>query len=170
ETQGNASDPPLLMIMGLGANLVLWTEELCAALAGHGFHVIRFDNRDVGQSSWLDHLGAPNIPMQALRHVLHLPVRSPYSLDDMADDSAAILEAMGIELAHVMGASMGGMIAQNLAARYPAKVRALVSVMSTTGKRSLPGPSKRARAALMAPPAASDDFEGAVTRMMALMR
>jgi proline iminopeptidase len=170
EVQGDPSHPPLVMIMGLGANLVLWTEELAAALVAQGLRVIRFDNRDVGQSSWLDHLGAPNIPMQALRHALHLPVRSAYSLDDMADDTAAILDASGIDRAHVIGASMGGMIAQNLASRYPSRVRALVSLMSTTGKRSLPGPSKGARAALLTPPARLGDFEGAVTRMMALLR
>jgi pimeloyl-ACP methyl ester carboxylesterase len=170
EVQGDPSHPPLLMIMGLGANLVLWTEELAAALMAHGLRVIRFDNRDVGQSSWLDHLGVPNVPLQMLRHALHLTVRSAYSLDDMADDTAAILDALGLERACVMGASMGGMIAQNLAARHPSKVRALVSVMSTTGKRSLPGATKRARAALLSPPAPPGDFEGAVTRMMAVLR
>jgi pimeloyl-ACP methyl ester carboxylesterase len=170
EEQGDPSHPPVLLVMGLGANLVLWPEELCAALAAQGLRVIRFDNRDVGRSSWLDHLGMPNIPAAALRYALHLPVRSRYSLDDMADDTAAVLDALGIERAHLVGASMGGMIAQNLAARRRERVASLVSIMSSTGRRSLPGPTRAARAALMAPPAPKDDFEGAVRRMMSLLR
>jgi len=170
ESMGDASRPALVLVMGLGANMMLWPDELCTALAGAGFRVVRFDNRDCGGSSVLGALGVPNFAMASLRYSLHLPVRAPYSLDDMARDSLGVLDALGIARAHLVGASMGGMIAQNLAASHPERVASLTSIMSTTGSRSLPGPTAAARRAMLSAPARPGDFEGAVRRMMRVMR
>jgi pimeloyl-ACP methyl ester carboxylesterase len=170
EEQGDRGAPVILLVMGLGVNLLLWPDELCERLAAAGFRVIRFDNRDVGLSTRLDHLGTPRVALEAVKYALHLPVRAPYLIDDMARDAAALLDALGVARAHVVGASMGGMIAQNLAANAPRKVASLVSIMSTTGRRSLPPPAPRAMGALLAPPARAGDIEGAILRMMRLLR
>ena len=170
ESLGDASRPALVLVMGLGANMRLWPDELCTALVDAGFRVVRFDNRDCGRSPILRRLGVPNFALASLRYTLHLPVRSPYSLDDMARDTLGVLDALGIARAHIVGASMGGMIAQNLAASHPERVATLTSIMSTTGRRNLPGPTAAARRAIMAPPAAPGDFEGAVRRMMRVLR
>lgn len=169
ETLGDDTRAPVVLIMGLGANMRLWPDELCIALVEAGFRVVRFDNRDCGRSTILDRLGTPNIPVAALRHFLRLPVRAFYSLDDMARDTVALLDALGIERAHLVGASMGGMIAQNVASAWPARVASLTSIMSTTGRRNLPGPTPRARRALLLPPARPGDFEGAVRRTMSVL-
>jgi proline iminopeptidase len=170
ESLGDPSHPPLVLVMGLGAQLLFWPDELCDALVAHGFHVVRFDNRDVGLSSVLDHLGTPNIALASLRHLLRLPVHAPYRIDDMATDTLGLLDALGLARVHLVGASMGGMIAQNVAARAPDRVASLVSIMSTTGSRNLPPPTLKARSALLAPPARRGDFEGGVRRMMHLLR
>lgn len=170
ESLGDPANPPLLLVMGLGANMRLWPPQLCDRLVAAGFHVIRFDNRDAGRSTQLDHLGAPNIAKEAIKFLLRMKVRAPYSLDDMARDTAALIDALGLVKPHVVGASMGGMVAQNLAALFPEKVGTLTSIMSTTGSRKLPGPKARARRALLAKPARRGDFEGAVRRLMHLLR
>jgi pimeloyl-ACP methyl ester carboxylesterase len=139
-------------------------------LAAKGFYVVRFDNRDVGLSSHLDHLGSPNIALATLKYLLRLPLKADYLIDDMARDAAALLDALGIARAHLVGASMGGMIAQNLAANAPAKVASLTSIMSTTGNRSLPPPTSRARRALLRAPAKPGDVEGATRRLMSVLR
>jgi pimeloyl-ACP methyl ester carboxylesterase len=149
---GPGRPPPLLLVMGLGMQLLGWHEDLVALLVARGFRVIRFDNRDIGLSEGFDHLGAPNIPLGALRHSLGLPVRSPYSVRDMADDALGVLDALGIVRAHVCGASLGGMIAQHLASAHPERVESLALMMTTTGSRRLPGPTLRARAALLSRP------------------
>ena len=156
--------------MGLGMQLIMWPEQLCEMLAAKGFHVVRFDNRDVGLSSHLDQLGTPNIALATLKYLLRLPLKAAYLIDDMARDTAALLDALGIARAHVVGVSMGGMIAQNLAANAPAKVASLTSIMSTTGKRSLPPPTSRARRALLRAPAKPGDVEGATRRLMSVLR
>ncbi len=138
EEQGDPAAPAMLLVMGLGANLALWPDELCDALAARGFRVIRFDNRDAGASTVLDNLGMPRIAMEAIKFALHLPVKAPYRIDDMARDTAGFMDRLRIERAHVVGVSMGGMIGQSLAANFPGKVASLVSIMSTTGRRSLP--------------------------------
>lgn len=143
---------PLLLVMGIGVQLVFWPEDLCRALAERGFRVIRFDNRDVGQSSRMDHLGVPDVRRQLLRWSLGLPVRAPYRLDAMADDAAGLLTELGVERAHVMGASMGGMIAQLLAIRHPTRVASLTSIMSHPGDRWSGLPRPRALQALLRPP------------------
>ncbi len=170
EEEGDPAGAPMLMIMGLGVNLRFWPDEFCAHLAVRGFRVIRFDNRDVGLSTKLDHLGTPNVALEAIRYALHLPVKARYLVEDMARDTAALMEALGIERAHVVGASMGGMIAQNLAAACPQRVASLTSIMSTTGCRNLPQPTLRARRALLSAASKPGDIEGATLRMMKVLR
>jgi pimeloyl-ACP methyl ester carboxylesterase len=130
ETMGSESDPPMLLIMGLGMQMIGWPDDFCAQLAGHGFYVVRFDNRDIGRSTRIH--GRPPTPAQLLRRKID-PVL--YDLGDMADDAAGLLSKLGLAPAHVVGASMGGMIAQTLSARHPEAVRSLVSIMSMTGGR-----------------------------------
>jgi proline iminopeptidase len=170
ESLGNPQDPAILLVMGLGVQMVLWPDEFCRMLVDKGFRVVRFDNRDIGLTTKLDHLGMPNIAKEAIKYWLRLPLRSPYSIEDMAGDTEALLDALGIPRAHVVGASMGGMIAQNLAVRAPSKVASLVSMMSTTGARSLPSPRSRAYKALLAPPPPPGETEAAIVRMMKLLR
>jgi pimeloyl-ACP methyl ester carboxylesterase len=151
---GDPSGRPLLLVMGLGGQMVLWEEEFCAALAGRGHWVVRFDNRDVGLSTKLDDAGAPNVLELMTRARERAPLEVPYTLDDMADDAAALLDALGLARAHVCGASMGGMIAQTLAIRHPERVRSLVSIMSSTGDPALPPPRPEALSVLLVPPPA----------------
>jgi pimeloyl-ACP methyl ester carboxylesterase len=147
ETAGDPAHPALLLIMGLGAQLTAWDEELVAALVARGFYVVRHDNRDVGRSTWFDEAGTPD-PLAALAG----NAQAPYLLADMADDAAGLLDALGMASAHVLGVSMGGMIAQSLAIRHPTRVQTLTSIMSTTGDRSVGQPHPEAVAALLAPP------------------
>ncbi|MDP3224459.1 MAG: alpha/beta fold hydrolase [Rubrivivax sp.] len=156
DDQGPASADPLVLIMGLGMQLVAWPDTLVQLLVSRGFRVIRFDNRDVGLSQGFDHLGVPNLALAALRHTFHLPVRSPYSLRDMAADTAGVLDALGLQRAHVCGASMGGMIAQHLAAEHPQRVKSLSLMMTTTGARHLPQASWRVQRALLSRPDSRD--------------
>jgi pimeloyl-ACP methyl ester carboxylesterase len=149
DTFGRASDAPLLLIMGLGAQMVLWDEEFCDQLAQRGHHVIRFDNRDVGLSTKFDHAGTPNL--LAMMQPGADRSAAAYTLDDMADDAAGLLDALRIESAHVVGASMGGMIAQTVAYRHARKTRSLVSIMSSTGNPALPPARPEAMAVLMTP-------------------
>jgi pimeloyl-ACP methyl ester carboxylesterase len=130
ETFGDPADPAMLLIMGLGTQMVAWREEFCRALVDKGFFVIRFDNRDCGRSTSMK--GSP----VTLPELVTKRVKSPaYTLSEMADDAVGLLDHLEIEKAHVVGASMGGMIAQHVAMRYPARVLSLTSIMSTTGGR-----------------------------------
>jgi pimeloyl-ACP methyl ester carboxylesterase len=138
ETIGDPSDPPLLLVMGLGMQLIHWDPELCELLAARGFRVIRFDNRDAGLSTQID-ARVPNVA----RAMAGLKIEAPYMLDDMADDAIGLLDHLGIEAAHVAGASMGGMIAQSMAIRQPRRVLSLTSIMSTTGERRVGRPKLR---------------------------
>jgi pimeloyl-ACP methyl ester carboxylesterase len=130
QTLGDPSAPPLLLVMGLGMHLIHWDLDLCRQLAERGFHVIRYDNRDAGRSTKID-APVPNL----MRAMAGLPIDAPYLLGDMADDAFGLLDHVGIEGAHVLGASMGGMIGQEMAIRRPARVLSLASLMSTTGER-----------------------------------
>lgn len=136
ETFGEESSPPLLLIMGLGTQMIGWPDEFCRQLAERGFYVVRFDNRDSGRSTQIEG-PPPSLTQLALRRIQ--PVL--YTLSDMAADAAGLIRELGIEPAHVVGASMGGMIAQTLAAEHPAAVRSLVSIMSNTGSRLSGNPS-----------------------------
>jgi pimeloyl-ACP methyl ester carboxylesterase len=144
ETIGDPSDEPLLLVMGLGMQLIHWDRELCELLAERGFHVIRFDNRDAGRSTQID-APVPNV----MRLMAGLPAQVPYLLDDMAADALGLLDQLGIERAHVAGTSMGGMIAQTMAIRRPERVLSLASMLSTTGDRRVGTPKLRVWTILM---------------------
>ncbi len=154
EVAGNPADPPLLLIMGLGGQLLAWDDDFVLGLARRGHFVVRYDNRDVGLSTRFD--GVPVAPLAELvaRRAAGEPIEAPYGLFDMADDAAALLDHLGLDSAHVVGASMGGMIAQSLALRHPRRVRTLISIMSSTGNPELP-PAKPAALARLALPAPS---------------
>ncbi|MDO8420134.1 MAG: alpha/beta fold hydrolase [Rubrivivax sp.] len=156
DEQGPAGGEPLLLIMGLGMQLTAWPEELVQMLVSRGFRVVRLDNRDAGLSQGFDHLGVPHMMPVVLRYALHLPVPAPYGIADMAADTLGVLDALGIGRAHVCGASMGGMIAQHLAARHPDRVKSLTLMMTTTGARGLPQPSLKVRGALLGRPESRD--------------
>jgi len=147
ETFGDPADPAMLLVMGLGTQMLGWREDLCAELAGNGFFVIRYDNRDVGRSSPMK--AKPPTTWQLLRRSRHA---ATYSLADMAADGIALLDHLGIERAHVVGASMGGMIAQLMAARYPRRVLSLASIMSNTGSLRNGQPNARAMKLLLRKP------------------
>ncbi len=131
ETFGERTDPPLVLIMGLGGQMVAWPEELCRALADAGHFVVRFDNRDVGQSTHLDDAGMPTLGDLLRRR------KPPYGIEDMADDTAALIEALDLDRVHLVGASMGGFIAQTVALRHPSRVRSLTLIMTSTGSRKV---------------------------------
>ncbi len=152
EEFGDRAAPPVLLIMGLGAQMVLWREDFCHLLAARRHRVIRFDNRDVGESSWLDALGVPDVMGAFAAAATQQPFAAPYLLRDMAADAAGLLDGLAIEAAHVVGTSMGGMIAQTMAIEAPARVRTLTSIMSTTGAPGLPTPRPEVAAVLITPP------------------
>lgn len=149
---GDEHAPPLVLIMGLGMQMIGWDEALCEKLAARGFRVIRFDNRDVGQSSWMDTSGEPD-PLRVWNEMMKKRARppSPYTLADLAEDTVGLLDGLGIRAAHLAGASMGGMIAQEIAIRHPERVLSLTSIMSTTGEPDVRGPSFETLAALLEP-------------------
>lgn len=147
--------PPVLLIMGLGAQMLWWPDPFCEQLAARGFHVFRFDNRDVGLSSRLRHLRAPSWPTLAKAALLGRRVEAPYTLSDMARDTIGLLDHLKLEQAHVVGASMGGMIAQTLCLEHPERVQSLTSIMSTTGEAKVSRPSKRAMLAILRRPGAT---------------
>lgn len=152
EVHGPDSGEPLLMIMGLGMQLVAWPDGLVEQLVARGFRVIRYDNRDIGLSQPCDELSVPNIPLAALLHTLRLPLRAPYQLADLARDAVGVLDALGIAQAHVCGASMGGMIAQHLGFAHGQRVKSLTLMMTTSGHRGLPRESLKVRRALLSRP------------------
>ncbi len=157
DEHGPSDAEPMLLIMGLGAQMILWPMELVEALVGHGFRVIRHDNRDIGLSHKFDGAKVPGAVRHTLMRRMGLRPRVPYTLADMAEDSAGLLDALGIGCAHVVGGSMGGMIAQHLAARHPEKVRTLTSIFSTTGNSRLPSSNREAIKALTRRPASLDE-------------
>src|SRR3954454_360496 len=155
ETFGDPSDPALVLIMGLGTQMIAWREDFCEQLAARGFFVIRFDNRDVGRSTKLDHLPVPTRG-QLLRRDKRA---ASYTLDDMALDVVGLLDHLEIGRAHVVGASMGAMIAQTVAAKHRDRVLSLVSIMGSTGSRWSGQPTLRtAKVLLSVPPADRDGF------------
>jgi pimeloyl-ACP methyl ester carboxylesterase len=150
---GEESGEPLLLIMGLATQMLAWDEEFCAMLAERGFRVVRFDNRDIGRSTKIDSAGVP----KRTDMLLGRRRTAPYLLRDMAEDTTALMDHLGIDSAHLVGASMGGMIAQTVAIRRPQRVRSLVSMMSSTGNRWLGMPTWKAFGTLFARPAAGRD-------------
>ena len=151
DTFGDPLAQPLLLIMGLGAQMIVWDDEFCALLAGRGYRVIRFDNRDIGLSTRLGDAGVPDVAAGMMAAMQGRPVSAPYLLRDMAADAIGLLDALGIGSAHVVGASMGGAIAQTLAIEHPQRLRTLTSIMATTGAPGLPPPKPEAMAVLFKP-------------------
>ncbi|HEU5082654.1 MAG TPA: alpha/beta hydrolase [Acidimicrobiales bacterium] len=156
EVRGPDDGVPLLLVMGLGAQLVSWDRGFVDALVERGYRVARFDNRDVGRST---HVDAPGLDVMAALRAAAAgePVDAPYTLSDMAADAAGVLEALGMSPAHVVGASMGGMIVQAMAIEQPQAVRSVVSIMSTTGDRDVGQPTREANRLLLAPPPTTED-------------
>jgi len=155
DTFGSSGDPAMLLVMGLGAQMITWDEGLCQLLADAGFFVIRYDNRDVGLSTKFEEAGVPDLAAALTGAMTGQPVASAYTLADMADDGAALLATLGIERAHIVGASMGGMIVQAMAIRHPDQVLSLCSIMSTTGNPEVGQPDPEAMALLMSRPPAN---------------
>jgi pimeloyl-ACP methyl ester carboxylesterase len=152
EATGNKSNPALLLVMGLGAQLTIWPDALFEGLAKRGFYVIRYDNRDTGLSTDFGSWGLPNIPAEIQKIMKGEKVAAPYYLKDMAADAIGLLDALGIQGAHMVGASMGGMIVQIVAAQYPQRTRSMVSIYSSSGRPGLPQGKPEALAMLTAQP------------------
>jgi pimeloyl-ACP methyl ester carboxylesterase len=170
ERFGPTERETVLLVMGLGAQMTQWPVALCTELVERGFQVVRFDNRDIGLSTKLDGLGVPNIrTLYAARLAGESPT-PPYRLEDMAADTVGLLDALGIARAHVVGASMGGMIAQLVAADHPSRALSLTSIMSTTGNPAVPPSKPEAIMALMSPPAPAGDEEAIVARALRIYR
>ncbi len=155
EDTGGAGTP-VLLIMGLGMQLIAWPDTLVQTLVSAGHRVIRLDNRDIGLSQHFDHLRAPNLMLTALKHRLGFTIQPPYTLQDMANDALGVLDALGIHQAHIVGASMGGMIAQRVALCAPQRTLSLTSIMSTSGARGLPQAQPSVIRALMTRPTGKD--------------
>ena len=170
DTCGDPKAVPLLLINGLGLQLSSWPDEFVEGLADLGFYVIRYDNRDCGLSTKFEHCGTPSLAMAWLKSKLRLPLRPPYTLEDMADDAVAVLSALGVARVHVVGVSMGGMIAQLMAAKFPSRVLSLTSIMSSSGRRGLPGPTPAVRRALLRRPGNAGDVDAMIEHGVQLLR
>ena len=156
DTFGDEAAAPLVLIMGLGGQMIAWDDGFCAQLAARGYRVIRFDNRDIGLSTHLDDAGMPHLGSVMMATMQGRAVPAPYLLRDMASDTLGLLDHLGISRAHVVGASMGGAIAQMLAIEHPARLRSLTAIMASSGAPGLPQPTPAAMAVLMRPPAANE--------------
>ena len=152
ETFGNPSGRPLLLVIGLGGQMIHWDDDLCKDLAERGHYVIRFDNRDVGLSTKFDKAGVPNLIEIFGKIMQGEKIKPPYTINDMADDAVGLLDALGIRKAHICGMSMGGMIAQTIAIRHLSRVLSLISIYSTTGNPEVPQPKPEVTGMLIAPP------------------
>ncbi|NNG21489.1 alpha/beta fold hydrolase [Telluria aromaticivorans] len=170
DTSGDPKAVPLLLVHGLGMQLSTWPDEFVDGLVELGFYVIRFDNRDSGLSTKFEQAGVPNLSLAWLKSKLGWPLRAAYRLDDMADDAIGVLSALGVARAHVVGVSMGGMIAQLLAAGYPQRVLSLTSIMSSSCRRGLPGPEKKLRKLLARLPGDPADIESIIDQGVDIMR
>jgi pimeloyl-ACP methyl ester carboxylesterase len=158
ETFGDPAAPPVVLIMGLGTQMIAWNTRFCEQLAGDGFYVVRFDNRDTGRSTYVDDQPVPKLHEIALRRI----ARPAYKLADLALDTVGLMDVLGIERAHVVGVSMGGMIAQTIAARHPTRVRSLTSIMSNTGARFSGQPSLKTYPVLLG--SSPSDRDGFIER------
>ena len=171
DTFGDKSSPPILLIMALGGQMIDWDNALCESLAAKGLYVITFDNRDTGLSTKFKDAGVPKVMEVITANLQGTPFKIPYTLDDMADDAAGLLEALGMEKAHICGISMGGMIAQTMAIRHPERLLSLISIYSTTGNPGLPQADPEVMRILMTPPPverkASIEFSVNVFRALA---
>ena len=165
---GDRGSPAILLIMGLGMQLIAWPDAFCESLVDSGFRVIRFDNRDAGHSTHIDWRQRPRLLLSIARGVLGLPVRSPYQLSDMAADAIALLDALQVERAHLVGVSMGGMIAQCMAARYPEHLLSLTSIMSSSGNWRVACGKPAVLGQLLRRPARPDDPASQLDHLMRL--
>jgi pimeloyl-ACP methyl ester carboxylesterase len=143
EEFGSLSDPAIVLIMGLGTQMISWPLSLCNGLAAAGFRVIRFDNRDIGLSEKMENAHIPATPRMLLRTTLGVPLKVSYTLDDMAEDAIGLMDALGLDQAHLVGASMGGMIGQIVTARHANRVLSFTSIMSSSGDPKLPGADRK---------------------------
>ena len=157
DTFGDRAKPALLLVMGLGTQMIAWDAAFCSALAARGYFVIRFDNRDIGRSTWLDDEEVPNLVALFAKAAIGFKPKVPYTLADMALDAIGLLDALGVANAHVVGASMGGMIGQQLAIDHRDRLLTFTSIMSTTGDAKLPVADAATRGLLMGPPAKDED-------------
>jgi pimeloyl-ACP methyl ester carboxylesterase len=155
ESFGREGDPLILLIMGFAAQLISWPEALCQGLAAKGFRVVRFDNRDIGKSTHLTDRGTPDTRALMAEVTVGKRPDVPYALDDMADDAVGLMDALGVQRAHIAGASMGGMIAQLVAINHADRTKSLISIMSTTGRRDLPPGNRETLSVLFRPPNSS---------------
>ena len=144
-----SSGQVVVLVMGLGMQMIAWPDSFIQPLLRAGYRVLRFDNRDVGLSSWFDQVGRPSLLPLAIKHALRLPIKAPYSLSDMANDAVGVCDALSVKQAHWIGLSMGAMIAQLVAVNHPNRVATLTSVMSSSGARGLPGPTNAVRKAML---------------------
>ena len=171
DTFGDKAQPTVLLIMGLGAQMILWDDGFCERIASNGFHVVRFDNRDIGRSSRVDVPVKLDFAELIQKQMTGKPIESPYKLRDMAADAVGLLDHLGIKKAHVVGASMGGMISQEMAINFPERLLSLTSVMSHSGNPTLPPPTPEAMAVLLAPPPATlDDYIAAFQKTWRVLR
>lgn len=170
DTTGDPKGVPLLLIHGLGMQLTAWPEEYVEGLAEAGFYVIRYDHRDCGLSTKFDQCGTPSLRMARFKARVGWPLGAPYLLDDMAEDALGLLSALGVARAHVVGVSMGGMVAQILAARHPGRVASLTCIMSSSGRRGLPGPTPELCKTLQRCLSRPADFDTAVEQAVAALR
>ena len=165
---GEEEQPAIVLIMGLGASHVVWGDAMVQGLEDSGYRVVLFDNRDTGGSTRFDEWGEPTLWWQLLKRQVGFEVDAPYTLNDMAADTVGMMDALELRNAHIVGASMGGMIAQVIAAQYPDRTRSLVSIMSTTGSEHLPPPTSEASDVLLR--MASDDEDAAERRASMVAR
>ena len=166
ESLGDPQHPAVVLIMGLGMQLMAWPDLFCQQLVARGYRVLRFDNRDCGLSGRAPGKKRVNLLLAMAASALGLPVRTPYTLEDMAGDAIGLMDRLGIERAHIVGASMGGMIAQVLAAKFPQRVLSLTSIMSTSGNRKVSKPTKPARKVLLSRPTDPKDPESVIEYMV----
>jgi len=170
EALGDPAHPAIVLIMGLGLQRVAWPDSFCQALVTGGYRVVRFDNRDCGLSARAPAYGRFGLFRTIAASVLKLPVPSPYTLDDMAQDTLAVIDALQIQRAHIVGVSMGGMIGQVLAAKHPQRVQSLVSIMSTSGHPRLQQPALSVRRVVVGRPANPADLESVIDHQVRIVR
>jgi proline iminopeptidase len=170
DTAGDPKGMPVLLVHGVGMQLTTWPDEFIEGLSDLGFYVIRFDNRDCGLSTKFERFGTPNLGLAWLKSKVGWPLRPPYQLADMAEDALGVLSALGVAKAHVVGVSMGAMIGQVLAARHPNRVASLTCIMSSSGRRGLPGPSAAVRAAFARRQPAPADTDALVEQSVRLLQ
>ena len=171
DTFGDKTKPTIVLIMGLGAQMILWDDAFCAKIAERGFHVVRFDNRDIGRSSRVDVPVKVDFADLIQKQMKGEKIDSPYTLRDMAADAVGLLDQLGIKKAHIVGASMGGMISQEIAMSFPDRLLSLTSIMSSTGNPALPPPTPEAAAVLLAPPPTTlEDYIAAFQKTWRVLR